>query len=84
MARSVPRRTQPTLTYFEKRVLIRVLGANTRALGNLNLKNEELFKARRCYMEVLSQDMSMKSLMKAIVTYFPHKLAVNSTKSTSE
>ncbi|NOS80980.1 MAG: glycosyltransferase family 2 protein [Nitrospira sp.] len=77
-------RMQRTLTHLERRVLIKVLGANTRALGNLYLRNGELFKARRFYVEALLLDLSMKSLMKVIVTYFPHKLALNLTKSTSE
>ena len=77
-------RMQRALTYLEKRVLIKVLGANTRALGNLYLRNGELFKARRSYVEAFSQDLSMKSLMKVLVSYLPRTMAANSTKSTSE
>ena len=76
-------RSQSHLTDSERRILNRVLGANKKAVGNLYLRNGEFRKARRCYGEAFMLDPSLKSLLKVIVAYLPHRVALACTKSIS-
>ena len=76
--------TRSNVTYFEKRILNKLLSSNKRAIGNIYFESGEIQKARDCYRSALRVYPSPRSLMKVIVSYLPRKMAISCTKSTSE
>ena len=77
-------RTQSSLTRFERHIVNRISSSNKRAIGNIYLLSRELHKARHYYWEALSLSPSPISLLKVLVSYLPHKMALACMKSPEQ